>query len=229
MIRFENNLINTTYCCSVMYRKLTTNLYITFIVNNILVRWGVIMTKSEKIKGIIDACITKMDDDERNTYQKIAEYAVELGYTPKQIKTAHGFSDALTFTKSKVNRTLLKIRPNFQNPPVNNQIHQAGKSQLVLSFFATPVYSEVFKFGVKHVIEAFGGKYTGCFGCGRCKDELEGYTYVYPDGKTIFRCARELIELPPISEEHVDEIKAMMKAQDDFWLKQAVSNSDEKN
>ena len=44
------------------------------------------MTKSEKIKGIIDGCISKMNDDEKGTYLRIADYAVELGYMPKPIK-----------------------------------------------------------------------------------------------------------------------------------------------
>jgi len=116
-----------------------------------------------------------MADEEKDIYRRIAEYAVELGYTPKPVKTAGGISDALTFTKSKVNRTLIKIRPN-----------KKGKSGLVISFFATPAYSDVFQQGIKTVIEYSNGRYTGCYGCGRCKGELQGYTYVYPDGK---RCS----------------------------------------
>ena len=89
----------------------------------------------------------------------------------------------------------------------------------MISFFATPEYSDVFEQGIKRVIEDFNGRYTGCYGCGRCKEGLLGYTYVYPDGKTIFRCGGELIELPLIESKHVDEIKMMMKTQDEFWLK----------
>ena len=70
------------------------------------------MTRTEKIRALINDCIAKMADDEKEVYGRIAEYAVELGYTPKPIKTAAGISDALTFTKSKVRRTLIKISPD---------------------------------------------------------------------------------------------------------------------
>jgi len=177
------------------------------------------MTRTEKNQAFIDECIAKMSDEDQETYRPIAEYALELGFTPKPVKTAGGLSGELTFTKSKINRTLMRLRPSFSKPPVNNQIHQAGKAQMRLVFFTTPVYSEPFQFGIKHVIEAFGGKYTGCYGCGRCKGDLQGYTYVYPDGKKVFRCGGELIELPPISAAYVDEVKAMMRVQNDFWMK----------
>ena len=165
------------------------------------------MTRAEKIQSLIDDCLAIIPGGERETYRQIAEYAVELGYTPKPIKTARGISDDLTFTKSKVNRTLLKIRRN-----------KHGRAELVLSFFATPVYSEIFRQGIKEVIEAFGGRYTGCYGCGRCKGKPQGYTYAYPDGKTVFRCGGELIRLPPVETSHLGELKAMMKTQDEFWM-----------
>ena len=78
--------------------------------------------------------------------------------------------------------------------------------------------------GIKNVIEAFNGRYTGCYGCGRCKDGLKGYTYVYPDGKTVFRCGGELIRIPAVlNSNYVDEIKKMMKTQDEFWVKKVIT------
>ena len=181
------------------------------------------MTKTEKHQSLIKDCISKMNGDDQQTYRPIAEYALELGYTPKLLKKENDTSGELAFSKSKVSRTLLRIRPMYLKPPKNYQIHQAGKAQLRLCFFATPAYSEPFRFGVKNVIEAFDFKYTGCYGCGRCNGDLQGYTYIYPDGKKVFRCGGQLIELPPIGEEHVGEIKAMMKVQDEFWMKGILS------
>ncbi|NLF00400.1 MAG: hypothetical protein GX601_05410 [Anaerolineales bacterium] len=173
------------------------------------------MKRAERIRDLIDGCISEMADDEKELYGEIAAYTVELGYTPKPVKTAHGASDALTFTKSRIGRTLLKIRPN----------HKDGKTQLVLSFFATPEYSDVFQDGIRRVIEEFDGKYTGCYGCGRCEGD-EGYTYVYPDGRAVCRCGLELIELPPVGAEHADadEIRALMRAQDQYWTEKRKRN-----
>ncbi|WP_310603220.1 hypothetical protein [Anaerosporobacter sp.] len=170
------------------------------------------MNNAEKRKVLLNKCLSIISDNDRKIYAEIAEYAIELGYTPKAIKTASGVSDALTFTKSKVNRTLLKIRPNIE----------AGKSQLVMTFFATVDYSDIFKQGIRRVIEAFDGRYTGCYGCGRCKGKLQGYTYTYPDGKKVFRCGRELIELPAIKPENVKEILTMLKVQDEFFMEQNI-------
>ena len=177
------------------------------------------MTRAEKSQVLIDDCISKMNDDDKLVYRPIAEYAVDLGYTPKPIKTAGGNADELAFSKSKVSRTILRIRPRSDKTYAKYET-QAGKAQMRLIFFATPVYSEIFRRGIKSTIEAFDFKYTGCYGCGRCKGD-EGYIYIYPDGKTFFRCGCELIALPPIGVEHIEEIKTMMKTQDDFWIKKA--------
>ncbi len=188
------------------------------------------MTKREKYQALIDACVSHMDDEDKRIYRPIVEYALELGYTPKPIqksqKTAKNENgDELAFSKSRVSRTLLRLHPGFTKPPVNYQIHQEGKAQLRLVFFATPEYSEPFRFGLKNKNEAFNFKYTGCYGCGRCKGD-EGYTYTYPDGKMVFRCGIELIELPPLAPEHVEEVKAMMKAQDEFWMNKERAKND---
>ena len=168
------------------------------------------MTRQEKINQLIIACISKMSDDDKLIYHPVVEYALELGYTPKPIKTAGGISDELAFSKSRVKRTLLRMNPNRKG---------TGKAELRLVFYASDHYSEPFRMGIKNVIEAFNGRYTGCYGCGRCKNGLEGYTYVYTDGKTVFRCGGELIKIPSIlNADDVGEIKALMKTQDDFWM-----------
>ena len=178
------------------------------------------MKPTEKYQTLIDACVAKMNEADQAVYRPIAEYAVELGYTPKAIKKANGNVDELVFSKSKVNRSLLRINPC--NDKLYGQVREVGKALLRLVFFATPEYSEAFRLGVKNVIETFGENSSGCYGCGRCDGDLQGYTYVCADGRTVFRCGRELLlELPPLALEHVEEVKAMMKTQNDFWLRKA--------
>ena len=112
------------------------------------------MTRQEKIKELLDDCISKMSDDDKLIYRPIVEYVLELGYTPKPVKTAGSISDELAFSKSKVKRTLLRMNPNHKGT-----------------------------------------------------------------GKTVFRCGGELIRIPAISAEDVDEVKMLMKTQDEFWMK----------
>lgn len=184
------------------------------------------MTKDEKIKDIINTCIAKIDDNEQAVYREIAEYAVELGYTPKPIKNVHGLTDAIVFTKNKIGKRICKISPPTPNPSKGKELYKEGKTILALSFFRTPTYSELFHRGVKEEIESLHGNYTGCYGCEIC---TTGYTYTYIDGQTRVVCGNyKLIELPPISADHVGEIKAMMKAQDDYWLKEIAEKTNQK-
>ena len=167
------------------------------------------MTRAEKINSLIENCVERMELEERDAHREIARYAVELGYTPKQVVRSGNKSDDLNFSKSKVSRTLLQMR-------VTN-----GELKLKLSFFAATAKSEYFKERIKEVVE---GKYTGCYGCGKCKGSPKGYVYIYPDGKTGFRCGGELIRLWGINMNgHVDEVKTMMKEQDKYWNEQLAN------
>ena len=177
------------------------------------------MTRQEKTTELINDCVSKMSNDDKFIYRPIIKYALKLGYTPKPVKTTGGISGELAFSKSKVKRTLLRINPNKK---------QTGKADLRLIFYATKIYSEPFRLGIKNVIEAFDGRYTGCYGCGRCKEGLEGYTYTYPDGKTVFRCGCELIRIPAILNiNDVEEVKTLMKTQDEFWMKKSNVNEED--
>lgn len=92
----------------------------------------------------------------------------------------------------------------------------------MLKFFAAKEYSDVFQKAVKRVIEEFDGKYTGCYGCGKCTGELEGYTYVYPDGKSVYRCGNILLKVAPVSIENLEEIKQLLEIQDKYFISKQV-------
>ncbi|MCL2445603.1 MAG: hypothetical protein FWD06_02400 [Oscillospiraceae bacterium] len=144
------------------------------------------MTKSQTQK--IDALIRALPEDECELYRDIAEYAVALGYAPSPVKNVHGLTGAVAFTSAKVGKRLCKISPPNENHGSGKALYGEGKTILALAFYATPVYSALFRNAIEQELA------TG--GCTRCK----------------------LVELPPISSAHVDEIKAMMKTQDDFWV-----------
>jgi hypothetical protein len=141
-------------------------------------------------------------------FQELAEYAISLGYTPKKT-TSKDF--VLDFSKSKVKRTIMKL-----------EIHDNAKKEnppgLRLKFFANKEYSDIFQRGIQRVIEEYDGRYTGCYGCGKCKGHLDGYTYIYPDGKRVFRCGGELIAIHGFGLHNVSEIKNLIKVQDEFFM-----------
>lgn len=94
-----------------------------------------------------------------------------------------------------------------------------GMPGIRLKFYANKTYSHIFEEGIKRVIEEFDGRYTGCYGCGRCKGDLEGYVYHYANGRDVFRCGSELIAIQNCTPENLDEIKHLMKTQDHYWMK----------
>jgi len=105
------------------------------------------MTENQKRK--IDILIDTLPEDEQRIYREIAEYAVKLGYTPSQVKNVSGLTGAVAFTKSKTGKRLCKISPPSQNPAKGKALYQMQKTILALSFYATPVYSELFRYGIE--------------------------------------------------------------------------------
>ena len=87
---------------------------------------------------------------------------------------------------------------------------------LRMRFFAFPDYSEIFHKAVQYVIERFDGKYTGCYGCGRCHGEPQGYHYTYPDGRKVFRCGGELLSVFDFTEENLEEMKELLSRQAEY-------------
>ncbi len=163
----------------------------------------------DKERLLLDEFLQVIPTKFNDILNELAVYACDLGYTPKRNKVSL-FS--IDFSKSKIKRTIMKLEQ--ATPKTFSDI-----PGIRLKFYASDTYSDIFKDSIKQVIEAFGGKYTGCYGCGRCKDGLEGYTYLYPDGKKIFRCGFELITVHDWNSSHIDEMKILLKTQDVFWMK----------
>ncbi len=160
------------------------------------------MRYRERYEQLITEFVDTLPDEYQATYKTIAFFALDLGYRPKRTKTQ---TFTLDFTSTKVKKTLVKMLSHDDRP------------ELRLKFYANKDYSEKFKAGIKQVIEEFDGKYTGCYGCGRCKDKTEGYIYTYPDGKKVFRCGFELIPVEGITMEDVPEIELLMAKQDEHF------------
>jgi hypothetical protein len=144
---------------------------------------------------------------------QLAEYAISLGYTPKKCKTS---SYSLDFKSNKNQKAIMKMEELEQRHDKYGY-GERGVPGLRLKFYASKEYSEMFRRGIKNVIEEFEGKYTGCYGCGRCNDSLQGYNYTYPDGKEVFRCGTELISIFDFTDKDLIEIKRLLKEQAEYF------------
>ena len=173
---------------------------------------------TEKQKNTIDNLIKLLPADDRKIFREIAEYAVELGFTPSQIKYTHVLSDAVVFTKTKAgkSRRLCKIFPSSVGK--NKELYNTGKPMLSLSFSVTKKYSNIFHEAIRQEHETLKNGFKGCKECNiKCANP---YVYRYQNGKTVLCCGSDkLMELPPINEAYLNEIKEMMKKQSDYWMK----------
>ena len=163
-----------------------------------------------KERDLLDQLMNTVQTDYIDECKALIEYAVSLGYLPHKTAVS-GF--AVSFTSKKTGRTIMKLTPN------TGLNHRKFIPKLSMKFPATKVHSAVFTEAVKREMESNGGLYTGCFGCGKCAGEADSYVYEYPNGKHDFVCSNALMN-PDWHREDVEEIKEMMKTQDDFWLAQ---------
>lgn len=154
---------------------------------------------TEKQKNLIKEFLGTLSTEESMIYSEIMDYLMQLGFTPVKCKTAEFGLD-------------------FYNSRLKQKIAKFYNRDFRLKFYASDSYSEKFSNGIKKVIEDFNGKYTGCYGCGRCKGKLRGYTYVYPDGRKVFRCGSELLVISSITINDIPEIKELITVQNQFFL-----------
>ncbi|WP_379135735.1 hypothetical protein [Paenibacillus sp. sgz500958] len=151
----------------------------------------------------LDEFYESVPEEDKALFSEIADFAYQLGYKPKRAKTQ---SVNIVFTNNRTKKHLLKFSIEH------------GKPYLKMKFYATAGYSPLFQEAIRAVIEEYNYKYTGCYQCGKCADELQGYHYSYPDGREFFRCGSELISLPVISREDVPEILKLLHSQHQFYI-----------
>lgn len=154
------------------------------------------MTSSQRKK--IDDFVTCLPENERAVYRDIAEYAVELGYTPSNEKNAHGIFIALVFSKSKIGTRLIKIHP----PGI-----YSDETEFKMQFYAASEYSDFIHEKLCQDADAIRATCEGQ--CEKCAGK---YIFVYPDGRKGFRCAiHSLVKLSPLGKDRTNEIKRLMR------------------
>lgn len=176
-------------------------------------------TMNDKQKSVLDELFLHMNDmNYKAIFLELAEYAISLGYNPVRNKTS---DITIDFRKNKIKKTIMKMEAKEQKHDGFNY-GERDIPGLRLRFFAVADYSDIFKRGIQRVIEDFNGRYTGCYGCGRC-DGMDGYTFVYPDGRQVYRCASELISIFDFEEKDILEIKQLLKSQADYYKERLES------
>jgi len=146
-----------------------------------------------------------LDEENKRYFSKIADFAFSLGYKVKRAKTK---DINFVFTNSKTKKHILKFA------------YEKNKAVVKLKYYASRDYSHFFQECIRETIEEYDFKYTGCYKCGKCKDGLKGYYYLYPNGRQYFRCGGELISLPHITENILPELLDLLKKQHEFYLEQ---------
>lgn len=162
-----------------------------------------------KEKILLNELINNVQKDYIGVCVELIEYAISLGYMPHPTQ-ASGF--AVSFTGKKTNRTIIKLTP------VTGLNHKKFIPELRIKYAAAENCSGIFREAIRKEAENFGGIYTGCFGCGKCAGLDECYKYTYTDGRTVHICSNVMLA-PDWRKENLPEIKQMMKAQDEFWLR----------
>ncbi|BCJ99529.1 hypothetical protein [Anaerocolumna chitinilytica] len=170
----------------------------------------------DKHQMVMNELLCQLEEPYRDMFLELAEYAVVLGYCPVRNKTQ---DITIDFRNNKVKKTILKME-QYEQKHDGCKYKETTIPGLRLRFFAAKEYSDIFSQGIKRVIEDFGGKYTGCYGCGRC-DGTQGYIYTYEDGRSVFRCGSELVSVFHYKKDNLSEIKELMKTQAEYYNKEA--------
>lgn len=143
------------------------------------------------------------DANELALFSEIATFASSLGYKAKRAKTK---DLNIIFTNSKIKQHILKFSVD------------KGKPILKMKYFASTTYSKLFLDAIRHTIEEYEFRYTGCYKCGKCKSAIEGYIYQYDDGRQYFRCGSELIEILEFTKNDLIEIKRLLEVQHSYFF-----------
>lgn len=168
---------------------------------------------NDKQHNLIEDFLSHIDQNYHALFLELADYAISLGYTPIRNKT-QDFS--IDFRKNKTRKTILKMEEKEQKHD-GYRYGERNVPGLRLKFYASKEYSDTFRKGIQRVIEDFDGKYTGCYGCGRCKGEPQGYIYEYQDGRRVFRCGSELVSVFNFTPDHIQEMEKLLKEQDQYF------------
>lgn len=167
--------------------------------------------KTERQKELVNSFLSTPSDEYRPLYQDIIMYLSELGYNPQ---------------KEKMNLS-------FKHSLHNKQIAKMGIRQgkvlypfFALRFSACRNYSQRFADIISAAIVKYPNKVAGCTSnqCNYCSGEPDThvYTYIFPNGESKSHCGAYSLEIPGLSTEDLEEIKALINEEHEYLLQHEV-------
>ena len=165
--------------------------------------------ESNKKADPVEEFLSQIPAEYTGLFRALADHAVSLGYRPVRCKTA---ALNIDFRSSKARRTIMKFTMEEEKHD-GFGYGERNLPGLRMRFFASGEYSEIFRKAVQYVIERFDGKYTGCYGCGRCQGDPQGYHYTFPDGRKVFRCGGELLSIFDFTDADLPEMRNLLDTQ----------------
>ena len=166
-----------------------------------------------KQKTLIVELIDLLPESEKEIYQEITNYLIELGYIPQKQNVKNFI---LAFKHKENGKVIAKVGARKREGFVS------------IKFFACKNVPDKYVSALRSEIESHNGQYCGpvrsdivknaCGQCNSCTGGGIGYYYVYPDGKEVLRCGAYPILIPGISLDDMVEMKRLILEQHYYFL-----------
>jgi hypothetical protein len=161
---------------------------------------------TEKQNIIVDEFYSRLTSDQKGLFSELIDYLIETGYRPHKVRAN------TVFKHESHNKQMAKIGFGKTSAPF-----------FALRFSACGGYSERFAAVVRDAIEKFPSKNARCFDrlCDFCNGapETHSYAFTFPDGTTRNHCGAYALEIPSITAADLDEIKALIKEEHEYLMK----------
>jgi len=172
---------------------------------------------TQKQESLIAELIASLPEGQEIVYQNITDYLLELGYIPQKQQVKDFI---ISFKHNTNGKVIAKIGVRKQNAFIS------------IRFFACKSVSQKYTDALHHELMSRNGQYSSpthvnpigmiTNKCGYCGDICTGgglgYYYQYPDGKEVSRCGAYPIIIPNVDETDVDEMKAVILEQHNYFL-----------
>jgi hypothetical protein len=176
---------------------------------------GVFNMKNKKQEELVNAYISRLNDDIKPLYGELTTYLSELGYNPKKEKSS------ISFKHDKHNKQIAKMG-------MNTSKKKGEQPFFALRFSACRGYSQRFEDIVAAYITKYSTRTARCIsgGCDFCAGEPEThvYTYICPNGEKKTHCGAYGVEIPNIKAEDIQEIKKLLKEEHEYLYEHEVPN-----
>lgn len=162
--------------------------------------------KTKKQDELVASFLSMLDDETRPLYQGLIKCLSEHGYHPGKEKSS------LSFKHDLHNKQIVKMGLKKNHEPF-----------FALRFSACRGYSQKIDGIISQYVAKYPTRAARCVnnGCNYCSGEPEThvYTCISPDGECKTHCGAYAVEIPGITSEDMEEIKHLIKEENEYLLK----------